>query len=172
MKRIFLNSIVILSLCFLSFSYGYICHRYDLFPKNLLVSLAESFRKPWGVLDQNVIPKTEPVELFEFNGGFWIRRRDKMDSQATADWDALLSLPYVSGSRPVQPNCGVTIYDPTRAFKGFNLYSSAHGPEAFLTDMMGRVLHKWRFERDQIWPVLSNTDFHSTSRFFRRVHLF
>jgi hypothetical protein len=105
-------------------------------------------------------------------GGFWIRRRG-MGNAAAADGNerALHEMGYVTGSEPVVSELGVTLHDTERAGKGWNLYSSAHAPEAFLTDMAGEVRHTWGIVRDVVWPQLENVDKDKARRYFRRVHL-
>ena len=39
---------------------------------------------------------------------------------------------------------GVTIYNPTRFFRGYNLFSPFGDKEAFLMDMEGRFVNRWR----------------------------
>lgn len=48
---------------------------------------------------------------------------------------------------------GVTRHDPSRAWRGYNLYCSRTSPEAFLLDMEGNVVHRWHDpdERTGIW---------------------
>ena len=46
---------------------------------------------------------------------------------------------------------GVTIYDPTRAFNGFTLYTSGHAQKAMLISMNGEVVHEWHLPYSKIW---------------------
>jgi Arylsulfotransferase (ASST) len=46
---------------------------------------------------------------------------------------------------------GVTMYDPTRAFDGYTLYTGAGDAAAHLIGMNGRVLHEWRRPYSAIW---------------------
>ncbi len=64
----------------------------------------------------------------------------------------LSTLGYLSGYTKAGATSGVTILDPERAFDGYNLYVSGHGPEARLIDMKGKTLHTWRKEFLDIWP--------------------
>ena len=67
---------------------------------------------------------------------------------------ALLANPYLQGYRPASGGPTVPVHDPTRAWQGLNLYVSGHAPEAFLVDMAGRVLHRWRYDLRRVWPDL------------------
>jgi hypothetical protein len=46
---------------------------------------------------------------------------------------------------------GVTINDPSRASKGYTLYTSAGEAAAHLIDMDGRVVHEWRRPYSDVW---------------------
>ncbi|HVS02759.1 MAG TPA: arylsulfotransferase family protein [Thermoanaerobaculia bacterium] len=73
--------------------------------------------------------------------------------------DLLLATPYLRGYRaagergPVIPR-----FDPERAQPGLNLYVSGHAAEAFLVDLEGRVLHRWRRDLGDVWPALYAAD--------------
>jgi len=110
--------------------------------------------------------------LFQKDGGFWHQRRTVESNKHRETLERLTSLPYVTGSQPPAERVGVTLYDTARAFNGLNLYSSAHRPQAFLMDMKGRVLHKWEYERNSVWPRLAEADRNKARRYFRRLHLF
>ncbi len=79
----------------------------------------------------------------------------------------LSALGYLPGYRPGPEEKNVTIYDEEKAFNGLNLYISGHGPEAFLIDMHGKVLHSWRYpggDENGPCPV--------PVKYFRRARLF
>ncbi len=86
--------------------------------------------------------------------------------------EELESIGYLDGSRAAPDISNVTIFKEEKVFPGLNLYNSGHGPEAFLIDMSGKLLHKWRFEFSRLCPgcpVPENTNNHE---FWRRVHLY
>lgn len=57
---------------------------------------------------------------------------------------ALRALPYVDGTfDPERDARGVLVHAP-RAFDGLNFWSSRRRGEAYLMDMEGRLLHRWR----------------------------
>jgi hypothetical protein len=107
------------------------------------------------------------------NTGRWRTAREFVPGGGTPDEERerlseLLALPYLSGSREAPPEAAnVTVYDQERAFAGINLYTSGHAPAAFAVDMMGRVLHQWRFDIDRVWPDVPRT---MHSHFWRRAY--
>ena len=113
-------------------------------------------------------PAPDGPRTFRKDGGFWTRRRP----DASDEMKRLEALGYVEGLRPPATETGVRVFDPERAFAGLNLYSSAHAPEAILMDMHGRVLHRWSFARDRVWPELADVDPGTARKYFRRLHLF
>ena len=82
------------------------------------------------------------------------------------------SLIYGTGSNVPKAPRGVTVPDPARVADGYNLYSSGHGPQAFLMDMSGRALHEWHMDRNTVWPHLAGVDHGKSNRYFERVRLF
>ena len=42
---------------------------------------------------------------------------------------------------------GVTHYDPPHAYRGYTLFSANGGDDAYLVDMEGRFVHRWRKTR-------------------------
>jgi len=90
-----------------------------------------------------------------------------------ADEQALIeqleSIGYVGGSEAPVATEIVTVHDATRAYRGFNFYTSGHAPEALLCDMDGRVLHRWRYDFHDVWP---DRHIPPDMRFWRRAHLF
>jgi len=62
---------------------------------------------------------------------------------------------------------GVTRADSSRTYDGYTLFSSASGPNAYLVDMAGRIVHEWSLPYSNVWnsksaikePVGSNLIF-------------
>ena len=92
--------------------------------------------------------------------GKWRQARpDSATPAPTAGLDegaaaALLANPYLQGYRRAQAGPTIPRHDPASAWAGINLYVSGHAPEAFLVDMSGRVLHRWRYDLRRLWPDL------------------
>jgi hypothetical protein len=80
-----------------------------------------------------------------------------------------------AAAAPQAPNLetGVTVHDPRRTSPGNNLYVSAHAPEALLISPEGELLHRWRQDRNAVWPELAGHEQEQNSaRYcFRRVRL-
>lgn len=66
----------------------------------------------------------------------------------------LLALPYLKGYRPAREGAVVVRHDRERAWQGLNLYVSGHAAEAYLVDMEGKPLHRWRRDLADVWPEL------------------
>lgn len=79
----------------------------------------------------------------------------------------LLTVPYLQGSQPAPEREGVTVFRRDRTQPGLNLFNSGHGPEAYLTDLQGRVLHHWSYPIERIWP--DAPDVHQAT-YWRRVN--
>lgn len=83
----------------------------------------------------------------------------------------LESLGYLAGSQEAPGATGVTRHDPQRAYAGLNLYVSGHGPEAILTDMEGREIHRWRCEITRAWPDFQPQPGPPSHEYWRRAFL-
>jgi Arylsulfotransferase (ASST) len=85
---------------------------------------------------------------------------------------ALMQIPYLSGYNPAAGEKGVTVYDASRAFPGWNLCVSAHAPEARLMDMRGVERHRWAFDAKRAWPNLdADPENRGYEKFWRRALL-
>jgi hypothetical protein len=100
--------------------------------------------------------------------GFW--RLDLRGSSLSPDSQELarvLSLPYTAAKSPAAQASGVVLYNRESTSAGVNLYVSGHGPEAYLIDMEGKVLHRWRYPFEEAFPDQPQS--HETG-FWRRAH--
>ncbi|MBD3368975.1 hypothetical protein GF402_01270 [Candidatus Fermentibacteria bacterium] len=86
--------------------------------------------------------------------GDWSPARDGGARPGDDELENLRSLGYLSGSEEAPVVEGVTIYDPERAFEGYNLITSGHAPGVMLVDMEGNVVHEWYTDvyRMAPWP--------------------
>lgn len=94
-------------------------------------------------------------------------QRDKSNRQLSA-------LGYLTGYKPATGKENVTLHLPEKTFPGLNLCNGGHGQSAFLTDMGGRILHRWAYDfntapvgAEARKPVRDEKPL-----FWRRVHLF
>jgi Arylsulfotransferase (ASST) len=76
--------------------------------------------------------------------------------------EKLKSLPYLTWSNEAADKRlnRVTIYNPEKAFDGYNLYTDAE-KYAYLRDMEGKILHRWEFPSEGEWEyaeLLDNGD--------------
>lgn len=85
----------------------------------------------------------------------------------------LNALGYLTGYRPATGKENVTIHQPEKAFQGLNLCNGGHGQSAFLTDMDGRLLHRWAydFNKAPIGGEARKPVKDEKPLFWRRVHL-
>lgn len=93
-----------------------------------------------------------------------------------AQLSKLYTLPYLAGKYRPPRQDGVTRFDADSSYAGLNLYHSAHAPSAFLIDMEGRELHRWRFNFKEAFPDAKDRHVWYNQKhwrhFWRRVHLF
>ena len=76
----------------------------------------------------------------------YIRKGPTGKAEQTADkfdLSKLKTVGYLTGYEPAPDDHGVVVNNPDLAYKGYNYYTSMHGPEMFLMDMEGKVLHSW-----------------------------
>jgi hypothetical protein len=83
--------------------------------------------------------------------GKWRTARAPSSPAAPAD---LLAVPYLKGYRAARGGPLVSNFDRERAWQGVNLYVSGHAAEAYLVDMEGKPLHRWRYELAKVFPDL------------------
>lgn len=85
--------------------------------------------------------------------------------------ERLESIGYAAGTRAARAEKSVTVFEPDRAFPGYNLYTSGHFPGAILMDMEGKVLHRWELRYEDAFPGVKLEKYQSAD-FWRRVFLF
>lgn len=104
---------------------------------------------------------TLPRTLFHRIGSTDEQRR--IDETVVEDLNAL---GYLRGYEEAPSTQGATLFDRARVAPGLNLYTSGHAPEAYLMDMEGTILHRWRYALEEIWP-----DDDYAPNYFRRAHV-
>ncbi len=117
--------------------------------------------------------KDEATEL----GPGWNRLNPNTPGEAAEDSLAeamrkLESLAYLSGSRSAPGGTSVVHHDADHAYQGYNLYCSAHAPEAILMDMDGHELHRWQRTADEAWLDFEPEKDAWGHTCWRRVHLY
>lgn len=84
----------------------------------------------------------------------------------------VLATPYLRGHRPAAERPLVSRHHRERAYSGVNLCLSGHASEAWLMDMEGRELHRWRYALRDLWPDLYQDPNTTKLEYWRRAHLF
>jgi len=113
----------------------------------------------------------------ELRRGNWHKVRSQaLSRELTAEQqeeiDDLMAIAYLSGTRTAPETVDVTIYNEEKAYNGVNFYTSGHGCEALLVDMYGKVLHRWSYDYDKLWPQLKVSRNAAGKWKWRRAHLF
>jgi len=119
-----------------------------------------------GVLDG--LPGHEFPAPDDAPSGRWRKARSLQD-----EINELEGIGYASGYELAPVERGVTI-NTSKAWNGYNLYVSGHGPEAILTDMQGDELHRWRGPFEEVLPDFKR-QLGSRKKyrdFWRRAHLY
>jgi hypothetical protein len=105
--------------------------------------------------------------------GMWRPRSSGTEAQTDADRQKIAELEaigYVAGTEHEVVTDVVPVYEPARAFNGYNLYLSGNAPVAYLMDMHGKVLHEWTYAFEKAWPDRKLSGL--SSNYLRRAHLF
>jgi hypothetical protein len=89
----------------------------------------------------------------------------------TSSLESLSALPYLGGYTGIPPESGLAFHSPEKAYAGYNFFVSGHGPEAFLMDMEGKILHRWVSSQEQAFPDLAH-HYNRSTGFFRSAQLF
>ncbi|MEM8710762.1 MAG: arylsulfotransferase family protein [Planctomycetota bacterium] len=84
--------------------------------------------------------------------GMWYARRDAPETpEQLSAAKALEGIGYASGSEEARDTTGVLTLIEDRVRPGLNLWSAGHAPEAYLMDMHGEILHRWRVDPQELW---------------------
>lgn len=103
-------------------------------------------------------PAADPEPVDTAAEGKWRRARHSAPVTLPEEQTRLLALPYLQGYRPAGDEPQITVFDPERTQPGLNLVLSGHAPQALLTDLQGRVVHRWSYELEALWPDLYEQD--------------
>ncbi len=126
------------------FAYGFLAARTQIFPYSAIRSLAGALHDRGRDPGSGVGTRWHAARTADSAGELTDADREEMER--------LLSLGYLTGSRLAGARGGVTVHDAALASAGPNLFVSGHAPEATVTDMDGRVLHRWTRPFRDVWP--------------------
>lgn len=125
----------------LAFGYGYLTHRQQIFPYKWVrivgTKASDALHPP--AKKQN---------------GLWFEQSEQ-GPMAGPETERLAALPYLRGYE-APTGRGVRVLNADRMAPGHNFVVSGHGPEAFLVDREGDVLHRWRYSFNRVWPHRSD----------------
>lgn len=107
------------------------------------VLLAATFA--WGFLTQKErIPPYRQIRLVAVALGLAEPEQEKLERSST-DLAVLRALPYVDGTYDDEASAkGVVLHHAAESWPGYNLYNSEGSNQAYLLDMDGAVVHRWR----------------------------
>jgi hypothetical protein len=141
--------------------------------KLIAVIVAAAIISFWlGFYTQSMVRPAREEKTVETSGAVKQQASSRdLDKKKKEKIKKLMSIGYLSGYKAAGKKKNVTVYDKKRACPGYNLYVSAHAPEAILMDMSGRTLHRWRYRK----PVDKSKNYsygNFQKRHWRRVHLY
>lgn len=106
----------------------------------------------------------------------FIAKKVVVTQQDEPDLSKLRTLPYLAGTYEAPDETEVTRFIPNLAYEGLNLYISAHRTAAFLMDMNGKELYRWRYNFKNAFPDAEGPHVwysqEQWKKYWRRVHLF
>ncbi|MFH1690451.1 MAG: arylsulfotransferase family protein [Candidatus Eisenbacteria bacterium] len=94
------------------------------------------------------LPQPQPERLHELPTG---AHRAGITPEVERELERIATLGYVAGSERAPSTTGVLRHDRDAAFAGLTLYTCGGGPEAFLIDMEGNVVHSWVSPGSMYW---------------------
>lgn len=107
---------------------------------------------PYGLVQRLFVAVDAPPD--NAPPGRWrpARAAIELTDEESGEAARIASLGYLRGVKRAGSSDGVTLHDRERACEGINLFTSGRGPEAFLMDMSGVVLHEWECDFERVWP--------------------
>ncbi|MEO8504254.1 MAG: arylsulfotransferase family protein [Acidobacteriota bacterium] len=104
--------------------------------------------------------------------GKWRKARATPGATANETAAQLQAVPYLGGYHAPSNESGVVRFDPARAFRGLNLFTSGHAPEAILMTMEGKELRRWHASVADVFPDLARDPQIRKFDFWRRAWLY
>lgn len=77
--------------------------------------------------------------------------RGGLSPEIERELERIATLGYVTGSEPVPSATGVLVHDRDAAHNSLALFTTGSGPEAYLIDMDGGVVHRWSHPGAVYW---------------------
>ena len=142
-----------------SYAFGFLSHKYRLPPSGLLTSV-----RAWCGEFSGVEGDGRPSR------GKWFRSRQREHDLSRETVERLSALGYLSGYEPPTDLVNVTVHVPTLAQRGLSLYNSGHAPEAWIIDMQGNRLHRWRYTFADAFPSYPREVTEPSYQWWRHVH--
>ena len=89
-----------------------------------------------------------PLTILAFRE--WRKNRSDLITVRPVDVEELQALPYAQWTKNKESAStrGVTKFDQHQAWSGYNVYTNDVNT-AFLMDMSGKIIHKWRFQKNK-----------------------
>jgi hypothetical protein len=75
--------------------------------------------------------------------------------EAEREFERLATLGYIVGVEPPPSETGVLTHEEPATYAGLTLFTCGKGPEAFLIDMDGSVVHRWSAPGSEYWARAS-----------------
>lgn len=127
---------------------------YDAVRRNPIVhTIYFRIRDPFG---RSAPPPLAPARGVTFDGR-WGPARDRQhregeDAEQQRARQNIAGLAYLQSYEKAPPLSGVVLHAEERVIPGINLYVTGSGPNAFLMDMNGNLLHQWNVPFDEAFP--------------------
>jgi hypothetical protein len=142
-----------------------------------MLKVLHSFDDTPRMFDDAALTPDSPAWMDNMPPGCWAPARDiGQERELTSDQqeivDNIESLGYLSGYQDAPYLNGVIQYQPERAFQGYNIIISGHGPGVTMIDMEGNEVHEWYTPEVSlygIWPDAQDKTI--PVDFWRRTHL-
>ena len=138
------------------FAWGYLAHRDQIFPYDLVLS--------WVQGPLAAAPETPGRWRLPDGRRPWINRDGAAFTAAQLE-----ALGYAQGSLPASDQAGVTINE-AEAWPSLALVTSGHAPEAQLIDLDGTVVHRWVTDHAAVFPDQAAAG-RSPRPYFRRARM-
>jgi hypothetical protein len=119
----------------------------------------------------------DPIRAADTAGGqpgLWRKsNRDRAEPERSPELqrqiEQLEAIGYLDGTEAARDQPRITLHDSASVQPGPNLLVSGHAAAATLMDREGKILHRWRYAFEDIWP---DREIPARQAYWRRAHLF